>query len=64
LEITVQTLQFKYDESEGSFVVETKGSDKERGMRARESWQIAYAKRHFKHLDIKYRNKIVSCDKL
>ncbi|PHS40360.1 MAG: hypothetical protein COB07_04495 [Sulfurovum sp.] len=54
----------KYDESEGAFVVETKGSDKERDMRSRESWQIAYAKKHFKLLDIKYRDKVTSCDKV
>lgn len=52
----------KYDESEGAFVVETKGSDKNRDMRSRESWQIAYAKKHFKFLDVKYRDKIKNCN--
>ncbi|MDT8337855.1 MAG: DEAD/DEAH box helicase family protein, partial [Sulfurimonas sp.] len=37
----------KLDESEGSFIVETKGSDKKRDSRAREDWQIEYAKKHF-----------------
>lgn len=51
----------KFDESEGSFVVETKGSDKERDLRGREKWKIAYAKKHFKLLNIKYRDKITNC---
>ncbi|AKF25356.1 hypothetical protein YH65_08115 [Sulfurovum lithotrophicum] len=52
----------KYDESEGAFVVETKGSDKHRDMRSREAWQISYAKKHFKFLDVKYKDKIKSCN--
>jgi type III restriction enzyme len=51
----------KFDESEGSFVVETKGSDKERDLRGREKWKIAYAKKHFKLLNIQYRDKITHC---
>lgn len=51
----------KYDESEGSFIVETKGSDKKRDSRAREDWQIEYAKKHFKLLDIKYRDRVKDC---
>lgn len=47
----------KYDESEGSFIVETKGSDKERDLRDREKWQIEYAKKHFKLIDVKYKMK-------
>ena len=47
----------KYDESEGSFIVETKGSDKERDLRDREKWQIEYAKKHFKLIDIQYKMK-------
>ena len=54
----------KLDESEGSFVVETKGSEKESELRGHEKWQIAYAKRHFKLLDIKYRDRVTGCDKL
>ncbi len=54
----------KYDESEGAFVVETKGSDKDRDMRSRESWQISYAREHFKSLDVKYRDKITECGEL
>jgi len=45
----------KYDENEGSFIVETKGSDKERDLRKREHWQIEYAKKHFQLLNIAYR---------
>ena len=48
----------KLDESEGSFVIETKGSKDERDLRGREKWQIAYAKKHFELLDIKYKKKI------
>ena len=47
----------KHDESEGSFVIETKGSEKESDLRARERWQIAYAKKHFDIIDIKYKKK-------
>jgi type III restriction enzyme len=47
----------KYDESEGSFVVETKGSEKERDLRDREKWQIEYAKKHFKLIDVQYKMK-------
>lgn len=51
----------KFDESEGSFIVETKGSEKERDLRGREKWKIAYAKKHFKLLNIQYRDKITEC---
>jgi type III restriction enzyme len=51
----------KYDESEGAFVVETKGSLKESELRGHEKWQIAYAKRHFKFLDVKYQAQITNC---
>ena len=51
----------KLDESEGSFIVETKGSDKKRDSRAREDWQMEYAKKHFKLLDIKYRDRVTDC---
>ncbi len=47
----------KHDESEGSFVIETKGSKDERDLRGREKWQIAYAKKHFELLDIQYKKK-------
>ncbi len=47
----------KHDESEGAFVVETKGSEQERDLRGREKWQIAYAKKHFTLLDIEYKKK-------
>ena len=47
----------KLDESEGSFIIETKGSKKERDLRGREKWQIAYAKKHFELLDIKYKKE-------
>ncbi len=47
----------KLDESEGSFVIETKGSTNERDLRGREKWQIAYARKHFELLDIKYKKK-------
>ncbi len=46
----------KLDESEG-FIIETKGSKNERDLRGREKWQIAYAKKHFETLDIKYKKK-------
>jgi len=47
----------KYDESEGSFIIETKGSKDERDLRGREKWQIAYARKHFEVLDIQYKKK-------
>ena len=47
----------KHDESEGSFVIETKGSEKDSDLRARERWQIAYAKKHFDIIGIKYKKK-------
>lgn len=50
----------KLDENEGSFIVETKGSDKKRDSRAREHWQMEYAKKHFKLLDIKYKNRVTN----
>ena len=45
----------------GSFIVETKGSDKKRDSRTREDWQIEYAKKHFKLIDLKYKNRITNC---
>ncbi|HRN00149.1 MAG TPA: hypothetical protein PKY07_04895, partial [Aliarcobacter cryaerophilus] len=51
----------KFDDSEGSFIVETKGSDKKRDSRAREDWQIEYAKKHFKLIGLKYKNRITNC---
>ena len=51
----------KLDESEGSFIVETKGSDKDRDLRGVEAWKIAYAKKHFELLNIKYKDKITNC---
>jgi type III restriction enzyme len=54
----------KYDESEGSFIVETKGSDKDRDLRGVEAWKIAYAKKHFQFLNVKYKDKITDCTKL
>ena len=51
----------KFDDSEGSFIVETKGSDKKRDSRTREDWQIEYAKKHFKRIDLKYKNRITNC---
>ncbi|MGB3960670.1 MAG: hypothetical protein WBK95_00385, partial [Sulfurimonas sp.] len=49
------------DESEGSFIVETKGSDKKRDSRAREDWQMKYAKKHFELIGLKYRDRITDC---
>jgi len=54
----------KYDESEGSFIVETKGSDKKRDSRAREDWQIEYAKKHFKLLGVRYKDRVMECENL
>lgn len=54
----------KFDESEGAFVVETKGSVKESELRGHEKWQISYAKRHFKLLGIKYRDRVIDCKSL
>jgi len=54
----------KFDESEGAFIVETKGSEKESELRGHEKWQIAYAKKHFKLMDIQYREKVTSCDEI
>jgi len=51
----------KLDESEGSFIVETKGSDKKRDSRSREDWQMEYAKKHFKLIGLKYRERITDC---
>ncbi len=47
----------KHDESEGAFVIETKGSQKEKDLRARERWQIAYAKKHFELIDVAYKKR-------
>jgi type III restriction enzyme len=52
----------KFDNSEGSFIVETKGSDKDRDLRGVEAWKIGYAKKHFDLLGIKYKNKIKNCN--
>ncbi|MCF6330150.1 MAG: DEAD/DEAH box helicase family protein [Sulfurimonas sp.] len=54
----------KFDESEGSFIVETKGSEKDRDLRGVEAWKIAYAKKHFELLDVKYRDKVTDCKKV
>lgn len=54
----------KHDESEGAFIVETKGSEKDRELRGHEKWQIAYAKKHFKFLDVQYRYKVKNCRSL
>jgi len=54
----------KHDESEGSFIVETKGSEKDRDLRGSEAWKIEYAKKHFKLLDIQYKEKITDCKKV
>ena len=54
----------KLDDSEGSFIVETKGSEKDRDLRGVEAWKIAYAKKHFEILNIKYKDKITNCKKL
>jgi len=54
----------KYDESEGSFIVETKGSERERDLRGSEAWKIEYAKKHFKFLNIQYKNRITDCNKI
>ena len=51
----------KLDESEGSFIIETKGSDKKRDSRAREDWQMEYAKKHFKLIGLKYKDRITNC---
>ncbi len=53
----------KLDESEGAFIVETKGSVDEKELRGREKWQIAYAKKHFELLDIKYKKK-TTCEEI
>lgn len=54
----------KFDEQEGAFIVETKGSDKERELRAKEQWKIAYAKRHFEKVGLEYKEKITDCKKV
>ncbi|MFA6143815.1 MAG: DEAD/DEAH box helicase family protein [Sulfurimonas sp.] len=51
----------KHDESEGSFIIETKGSDKKRDSRAREDWQMAYAKKHFDLIGLKYKDRVTNC---
>lgn len=51
----------KHDESEGSFIIETKGSDKKRDSRAREDWQMEYAKKHFELIGLKYRDRVINC---
>lgn len=45
----------KHDETEGSFIIETKGSEKDKDLRGREKWQILYAKKHFELLELKYK---------
>jgi type III restriction enzyme len=54
----------KYDNSEGGFVIETKGSQKERDLKGVERWKLAYAKKHFEVLDVKYKDKIDDCKDL
>ncbi len=54
----------KLDKSEGSFIVETKGSELDRDLKGVEAWRIAYAKKHFELLDIKYKDKITNCKEL
>ncbi len=54
----------KYDDSEGSFIVETKGSEKERDLRGVEAWKIAYAKKHFELLNIQYKDKVTDCKRV
>ena len=54
----------KHDKSEGAFVVETKGSEQEKELRGTEKWKIAYAKRHFEEIEIKYQHKITDCKKV
>ncbi|MDP3302476.1 MAG: DEAD/DEAH box helicase family protein [Sulfuricurvum sp.] len=51
----------KHDESEGSFIIETKGSDKKRDSRAREDWQMEYAKKHFELIGLKYKDRVTNC---
>lgn len=51
----------KHDESEGSFIIETKGSDKKRDSRAREDWQMTYAKKHFELIGLRYKDRITNC---
>ena len=51
----------KHDESEGSFIIETKGSDKKRDSRGREDWQMEYAKKHFELIGLKYKDRITDC---
>ncbi len=51
----------KHDQSEGAFVVETKGSEKEKELRGAERWKIAYAQRHFEEIGVKYRAKVMDC---
>jgi len=51
----------KHDQSEGTFVVETKGSEKEKELRGSERWKIAYAQRHFEVIGLKYRAKVIDC---
>ncbi len=51
----------KHDESEGSFIIETKGSDKKRDSRAREDWQMEYAKKHFDLIGLKYKDRVTNC---
>jgi len=55
---------WSHDESEGSFIVETKGSERQRDLRGCEAWKIEYAKKHFKLLDIQYKDKITDCNKV
>ena len=54
----------KHDESEGVFVIETKGDDKERELRGREKWKIAYAKKYFELLNVHYRAMITECKQI
>lgn len=54
----------KHDNSEGSFVVETKGDERDRELRGSEKWKIAYAKSHFELLGVQFRDKITECRKV
>ena len=51
----------KHDQIEGAFVIETKGSEKEKELRASEKWKIAYAKKHFEAIGLNYKAKVMEC---
>jgi len=54
----------KHNDIQSGYVVETKGSKKQRDLKQVENWKIAYAKKHFECLDVKYKNKINDCKTL